>query len=159
MSAARAGACLFVFFLAANFLRSDDWPTFRGPRYGAADDKSLPVELTEDNILWKIKLPGAGTSSPIIVGDKIIITFAHTDGGMIAQGGKLKGIAIAGKDHKWSWAESIIDGNTLTIWSSDVKDPAAVRYAWAGNPAGCNLCNGAGLPASPLRTDDWPSEK
>jgi sialate O-acetylesterase len=31
----------------------------------------------------------------------------------------------------------------------------AVRYAWADNPD-ANLANGAGLPAAPFRTDDWP---
>jgi sialate O-acetylesterase len=36
-----------------------------------------------------------------------------------------------------------------------VPAPVAVRYAWADNPD-ANLANGAGLPASPFRTDDWP---
>jgi rhamnogalacturonyl hydrolase YesR len=31
-----------------------------------------------------------------------------------------------------------------------------VRYGWADNPE-VNLYNGAGLPASPFRTDDWPA--
>jgi hypothetical protein len=35
-----------------------------------------------------------------------------------------------------------------------VKEPVAVRYAWSNNPD-CTLFNGAGLPASPFRTDDW----
>jgi sialate O-acetylesterase len=35
-----------------------------------------------------------------------------------------------------------------------VPEPAAVRYGWAANPK-CNLVNGANLPASPFRTDDW----
>jgi sialate O-acetylesterase len=30
-----------------------------------------------------------------------------------------------------------------------------VRYGWAENPI-CNLYNGAGLPAGPFRTDDFP---
>ena len=30
-----------------------------------------------------------------------------------------------------------------------------VRHGWADNPD-CNLINGAGLPASPFRTDDLP---
>lgn len=34
--------------------------------------------------------------------------------------------------------------------------PVAVRYAWADNPTG-NLFNGASLPASPFRTDDFPA--
>jgi len=33
--------------------------------------------------------------------------------------------------------------------------PVAVRYGWADN-ATCNLCNGAGLPAIPFRSDNWP---
>lgn len=94
-----------------------------------------------------------------ITSDKIVITFSHTTGGLIAQGGKLKGVAIAGKDRQWVWAESKIDGDTLTVWSPTVKEPTVVRYAWAGNPAGCNLFNGVGLPASPFRTDDWSPEK
>ncbi|CAN5571324.1 sialate O-acetylesterase [soil metagenome] len=94
-----------------------------------------------------------------IVDGKIVIRFAHTDGGLIAKDGPLKGVAIAGDDHKWVWADSKIDGDTLTVWSTEVKSPAAVRYAWAGNPAGCNLFNGAGLPATPFRTDDWPPTK
>ena len=31
----------------------------------------------------------------------------------------------------------------------------AVRYAWQSNPK-ANLFNGAGLPAGPFRSDDWP---
>jgi hypothetical protein len=37
---------------------------------------------------------------------------------------------------------------------ADVPKPAAVRYAWATNPV-WSLENGAGLPATPFRTDDW----
>ena len=40
--------------------------------------------------------------------------------------------------------------------SDRVPKPAAVRYAWANNPVGCNLYNREGLPAAPFRTDDWP---
>jgi len=34
-----------------------------------------------------------------------------------------------------------------------------VRYAWAANPEGCNLYNGAGLPAAAFRTDDWAERR
>ena len=90
------------------------------------------------------------------VGDgKVIVTFSHTDGGLLAQGGgDLKGFAIAGADMKWVWGKATIAGNTVVVSSPDVKVPVAVRYAWALNPAGSNLCNGAGLPATPFRTDN-----
>jgi sialate O-acetylesterase len=38
-----------------------------------------------------------------------------------------------------------------------VPKPVAVRYAWANNPD-VNLVNGAGLPVSPFRSDDWPAQ-
>lgn len=85
----------------------------------------------------------------------IRLTFAHADGGLKARdGGKLTGFAIAGADHKFHWADARIDGNDIVVSSADVPMPLAVRYAWADNPD-CNLYNGAGLPASPFRTDAW----
>jgi sialate O-acetylesterase len=88
-------------------------------------------------------------------GDKIAISFDYIGGGLVATGGgKLKGFAIAGADKTFVWADAKIEGNTVVVSSPEIKDPAAVRYAWATNPA-CNLANQAGLPASPFRTDDW----
>ena len=89
-------------------------------------------------------------------GGEMIVSFKHTDGGLVAKGAELTGFAIAGADKKWSKAKGRIDGSKVVVSSPDVKEPVAVRYAWADNPD-CNLYNGAGLPASPFRTDDWPS--
>jgi len=67
-----------------------------------------------------------------------------------------KGFAIAGEDRKFVWAQAkILGGNQVEVWSDQVAEPVAVRYAWADNPV-CNLQNAAGLPATPFRTDDWP---
>ena len=88
-----------------------------------------------------------------IIGGEVVISFTHTDGGLAAKGGELKGFAIAGADKKWIWANAKIVGDTVIVSHPDVKAPVAVRYAWAGNPAGANLYNGAGLPASTFRTD------
>ncbi len=89
-----------------------------------------------------------------IKGDKIILSFRHTDGGLVTKAGDLKGFAIAGEDHHWIAANARIEGKKVIVSSPEVKSPAAVRYAWAANPD-CNLFNGAGLPASPFRTDGW----
>jgi sialate O-acetylesterase len=89
-----------------------------------------------------------------VEGDKIVVRFTHADGGLVAKGGDLKGFAIAGSDKNWIWADAKIAGDTVVVSSPGVKQPVAVRYAWAGNPAGSNLTNGAGLPASPFRTDE-----
>jgi len=89
-------------------------------------------------------------------GNKIVLSFSHTDHGLEARGGgPLKGFAIAGEDRQFVWANAEIDGTKVVVWSDELAEPVAVRYAWAINPE-CNLYNGAGLPASPFRTDDWP---
>jgi sialate O-acetylesterase len=90
-----------------------------------------------------------------VEGNRIRIKFSHTDGGLAAKDSPtLKGFAMAGADHVFRWAEAKIDGNEILVWHKEIKNPVAVRYAWAANPV-CNLYNGAGLPASPFRTDDW----
>ncbi|MBI1370933.1 MAG: sialate O-acetylesterase [Planctomycetes bacterium] len=62
---------------------------------------------------------------------------------------------IAGADQKFVPAEAKIAGDTVIVWSDQVKDPKAVRFA-PMNISTPNLFNAEGLPASPFRTDDWP---
>lgn len=93
-----------------------------------------------------------------IKGSEVVCRFTHTDGGLVAKGGELKGFAIAGADKKWAYATAKIKGDTVVVSSPEIKEPKAVRYAWASNPD-CNLFNGANLAASPFRTDDWEDKK
>jgi outer membrane protein assembly factor BamB len=53
-----------------------DWLQFRGPGgLGISSEKGLPTKWSaKENVVWKTELPGAGTSSPIVVGNKIIVT-------------------------------------------------------------------------------------
>lgn len=103
----------------------------------------------------KVSWSGPLYKSFITEGNKIRIAFAHTDRGLLARGNnELKGFAIAGADHKFHWAKAVIEGNAVLVSSSQVDHPIAVRYNWSNNPDG-NLYNGAGLPASPFRTDDF----
>ncbi|MCX6930657.1 MAG: sialate O-acetylesterase [Verrucomicrobia bacterium] len=102
----------------------------------------------------KIPFSGPLLTSHRISDGEVTLSFDHTDGGLVAKDGELRGFAIAGADQKWVWAKARIVDNQVIVSSSDVKSPIAVRYAWANNPD-CNLYNGAGLPTSPFRTDDW----
>src|ERR1043165_8360144 len=54
-----------------------DWLQFRGPGgAGIAPDNKTPVTWSsDDNIAWKTAIPGPGASSPIVVGDKVFITY------------------------------------------------------------------------------------
>ena len=105
-----------------------------------------------------------------IDGNKAVLSFEHIGGGLIVgkkdrnkplsdveelKDGKLAHFAVAGEDKQWHWADAVIDGDQVVVTSAKVAKPLAVRYAYATNPAGANLYNKAGLPASPFRTDSW----
>jgi sialate O-acetylesterase len=85
----------------------------------------------------------------------IRIHFTHTDGGLVVKGEKLGEFSVAGEDHKWHWADARIEGDTVIVSSPSTPNPIEVRYAWQSNPL-ATLFNGAGLPAAPFRTDNWP---
>ena len=53
-----------------------DWARFRGPEgLGVSTDAGLPVSWSEEeNVVWKAELPGPGTSSPAILGERIFLT-------------------------------------------------------------------------------------
>jgi len=105
----------------------------------------------------KIEYSGPSYRSMAIEGSAIRLRFTHVGKGLVARGdAPLRQFAIAGADRKFVWADAHIDGDTVVVASQQVSNPVAVRYAWAINPAGCNLYNQAGLPGSPFRTDDWP---
>lgn len=89
-----------------------------------------------------------------VEGNRAILSFTHVGGGLVAKGGDLRQFAIVGADKKFVWAKAVIKDNKVIVWNYDVKEPAAVRYAWADNPEGANLYNSEGLPASPFRTGD-----
>ena len=57
---------------------SDYWPAWRGPdATGAAQKGNPPLTWSEtENIKWKVKLPGQGSSSPVIWGEKIFFQAA-----------------------------------------------------------------------------------
>jgi sialate O-acetylesterase len=100
-----------------------------------------------------VKYAGPMYESMSVEGHSIRLKFSHTTGGLSAKGGALKQFTIAGDDGRFVPADAVIDGDSVVVSSPSVAKPSAVRYAWATNPAGCNLYNGAGLPASPFRTD------
>src|SRR5687767_1735712 len=53
-----------------------DWPQFRGPdRSGHSNETGLPREWSAGrNIIWRTPLPGPGSSSPIVHGERVYVT-------------------------------------------------------------------------------------
>jgi sialate O-acetylesterase len=91
----------------------------------------------------------------VVQGDSMLVTFTHDEGLTLAPGGQ-GAFELAGDDRVFHPAVATLDGTTLRVRSAQTPAPVAVRYAWKNNPSSV-ISNGAGLPAGPFRSDDWPA--
>src|SRR5215207_526866 len=86
-------SCLVAMFLIAGAFHlshasgpssqaNNFWPQWRGPLgTGAAPTAEPPLKWSEtENVKWKVKIPGFGSSTPIIWGDRVFILTAIPTG-------------------------------------------------------------------------------
>lgn len=61
---------------------ADPWPAWRGPdATGVSESAKPPVEWSEKkNVRWRVELPGHGSSTPAIWGDRLYLTSAINTG-------------------------------------------------------------------------------
>lgn len=85
---------------------------------------------------------------------KVRIQFVNVSNGLKSVGDEISCFEIAGDDHIFKPAKVRIDGNTLLVWSKEIKTPVAVRFSWSNDAIG-SLFSKEGLPVVPFRTDDW----
>ncbi|MCS3732436.1 sialate O-acetylesterase [Mucilaginibacter dorajii] len=90
-----------------------------------------------------------------IDGNKMTLSFKHTENGLSSQEKNIRGFYISGKDKTFVPANAEIKGNSVVVWNDDIKHPKAVRYAFSGD-ATATLFSKKGLPVNLFRTDDWP---
>jgi sialate O-acetylesterase len=131
----------------------------------------------------KIEYSGPTLENAKFEGNKVVLTFAHAAGGLVAKelvptserkdkSGQVRaawrvkegstsaaptGFTVCGKDSTFHPAKAEIMGSTIVLTCEAVPEPIAVRFGWANHPL-CNVFNQAGLPASPFRTDDFPAK-
>ena len=73
----------------ASTVTAENWPAWRGPTAnGVAPGGNPPKEFSEGkNVLWKIKVPGSGNSTPVIWGDQLFVLTAEKTGKKVAAAG------------------------------------------------------------------------
>lgn len=93
---------------------SSEWTRFRGPSgMGTSGVKGLPLNWgTDENIAWKIPLPGPGASSPVVFQDRIYLTcytgfFIPGDSGGSQEDLKRHLIAVRRSDGGVIWDQAI----------------------------------------------------
>lgn len=67
--------CGLVTLLPLTAAGQSQWPQFRAHAAVAEEAKNLPAEFgPQQHVVWKTSLPGHGSSSPIVVGDRLFLT-------------------------------------------------------------------------------------
>ena len=115
---------LIPFFLPAIAAGGEDnWPAFRGPdATGVAEGDTLPIRWSAtENVEWKTDIPGRGWSSPIVWGDRILLTTVVNTG---ATPEAKKGLYFKGEQHE------VPDSDHL--WKVVCLDLGSGQLVWEG---------------------------
>jgi outer membrane protein assembly factor BamB len=125
-----------------------NWPRFRGPNgTGGSHDIDIPVKWTDDNIVWKATLPGAGNSSPIVWDDRLFIQSASSDGK------ERYLICLSSTDGKEIWKRTVPGNrarmNAKNSWASSTPAADGERvyaYFWDGEAVALHAFDFKGEP-------------
>lgn len=114
--------------LVSGPLGAQNWPQWRGPgSQGVSPESNLPTEWNaRTNIAWKAKLAGYGVSSPIIWGDRVIVT-SQTGSAVTRQGNHP---LLAREDRDLSQREHAIAGARIPAAESSKGEVLLVVEAF-----------------------------
>ncbi|MEO2035250.1 MAG: PQQ-binding-like beta-propeller repeat protein [Planctomycetaceae bacterium] len=115
---------------ACSDLIAADWPRFRGPKGdGTSSDAGIPTEWSDSkNLKWQLKLPGAGFSSPIVVGKHVFLTAYSGSGSAV----KRHLLCIDRETGQEIWSKAF-DG---------VSDRGEPGFAYHGQASHTPVCDG-----------------
>ena len=101
--AALITGALTVFDASPDTTSEKYWPQWRGPHAtGVSKTADPPVEWSETkNIRWKVEIPGRGSASPVIWGDKVFVLTAVPVGVELAASHQARGGTRPAIPHKF----------------------------------------------------------
>ncbi len=122
--------------------KAGDWPQWRGPQNnGVSAETGLPAKWSpNENIKWRLELPGPAPSTPVVWGDRIFLTSADGDELVlicVSAAGQLlwqKGVATGNED--------IRQGESNAAASSPVTDGKNVWAFFGTGDLACYDFNG-----------------
>ncbi len=84
---------------------AENWPQWRGPKFnGISTEKNVPTVWSKnENVVWRMPLPGPGGATPVIWDDKIFVTSVTESGDLV--------LICAGADGKERWQRKVGEGN------------------------------------------------
>ena len=116
---------------AAAVRAGNDWPQWRGPNFnGSSEATNLPSTIEKDKAAWTTQLPGLGSGTPVITGDRIFVSCVDP------KSAKLLGVCISLADGHIFWSKEIGTGaakneRNNTASPSAVTDGKIVYFYFA----------------------------
>jgi sialate O-acetylesterase len=123
----------------------------------AAGERLAYLALAKTYRLQGIQYSGPVLKEMKVEGSMVHLTFDHAENGLTTFGQELVNFKVAGSNKRFYPAIATITREGITLISTKVREPVAVRYAFDDFVIG-ELYNTDGLPASSFRTDDWEIE-
>jgi len=183
----RFGQGQFPFYLVqlANFRAAGDWPRLREAQAQALSEPETGMALSLDigealdihpknkqevgrrlSLLARARCygereliaEGPRVAQVDIRGQQVRVRFSSARGLRTSDGAAVRGFAIAGATGAFEAARAQIVGEEVWLECPSIRQPCAVRYAWADDPH-VNLQNAAGLPAEPFRSDGFAASR
>jgi len=105
-----------------------DWPQWRGPNWdGSSSVTGLPAELTDEHVRLALELPGNGAGTPIVVGERVLVTAA------VEEAGVLLALCFRRDSGELLWELEAARGGTRRDERSDFASPSPLsdgERAW-----------------------------
>ena len=136
-------------FRLSSTVASDNWAQWRGGKLdNTSGETDLPIDFDkENNLLWRIEMPGAAGSSPIVWDDRVFATTADGD--------ELALLAFTTKGAKLWSAKLGGQNRQLRMDIANYASPSPAtdgKHVWATSSAGVLHC--FAMDGSPIWTLD-----
>ena len=133
LSLALVALCVFDPDLAAQKGADQFWAQWRGPRItGVSKRADPPLEWSETtNVRWKIEVPGRGSGTPVVWGDRLFVLTAVPKGLDAAAAHEPRGMGPRGAHRYVVMAINRKDGTVL--WERTAREAAPTEGAHQDN--------------------------
>jgi outer membrane protein assembly factor BamB len=128
-------AALLAATILTTLVQGQDWTRFRGPNgQGISDCRTIPIEWTEKDYNWKVKLPAKGHGSPVVWLDKVFVTCETPEptGGMLLAMSVSDGRVLWREEYKLTPYDRFHRDNSYAA-STPVVDADGVYVLWQTN--------------------------
>jgi outer membrane protein assembly factor BamB len=109
---------LALIIAVSSLAHANNWPGWRGPENnGISKETGLPASFSATkNLAWKLTLPGKGSSTPVIWGDRIFLTGIE---------GKEVALWCASTDGKMLWQKKVAPAVRTAIRNDEGNDASS----------------------------------